>query len=267
VQCSSDRMVRIRHYTNAGIVGFCGRNRVFDVGSKREFKYFRMTKEIKILGAIAAIVLIGAVVGVVYYRSAQNAPKSTNTASTAAPAGQLVRADSASMGPADAKVTLVEFYDPECESCADFHPAMKKIMKDYDGKVRLVARYLTLHRNSTTAASFIEAAAEQGKYWQAQELLFQRQPEWGEKHGAPASAPAVNINALFDKYAMELGLDLDKAARGMKENRYAEKIARDKKDAESLMVRRTPTLFVNGRLAPPMDERGTRAMIEQELAK
>ena len=227
-----------------------------------------MKKEVKTLAAITTIVIIGAIIGVVYYRSSvQNERKPTNTAAATAPAGQLVRSDSASIGPADARVTLVEFYDPECESCAAFHPTLKKIMKDYDGKVRLVARFMPLHPNSLTAGSFIEAAAEQGKYWQAQELLFQKQSEWGQKHGAPSSDTAPSINTLFDKYAKELGLDMIKASQAIKENRYAEKIARDKKDGQSLGVRQTPTVFVNGRLAPPMDDQGTRAMIDEELRK
>ena len=227
-----------------------------------------MKTETKSLAAIAAVVIVGAVIGVFYYRSSvQSERKPTNAAPPSAPAGQLVRSDSPTMGSADAKVTLVEFYDPECESCAAFHPTLKKILKDYDGKVRLVARFMPLHPNSMTAASFIEAAAEQGKYWQAQELLFQKQSEWGEKHGGPSSDPGTSINALFDKYAMELGLDLNKAGQAIKENRYAEKIARDKKDGQGLGVRQTPTLFVNGRLAPPMDDKGTRAMIDDELRK
>lgn len=223
-------------------------------------------KEAKTLAAIAAVVIIGAIIAAFYYRnSVQNERKPTNTAGPSAPAGQLVRSDSASMGPADAKVTLVEFFDPECESCAAFHPALKKIMKDYGGRVRLVARYMPLHPNSITAASFIEAAGEQGKYWQAQELLFQKQSEWGEK--PPSSGSDPGINSLFDKYAMELGLNLDQASQAIKENRFSDKITRDKKDGQGLGVSKTPTLFVNGRLAPPMDEQGTRAMIDEELRK
>jgi len=227
-----------------------------------------MNKETKSLAAMAVVIIVGAIIGIVYYQSSvRNERKPTNTAPSNAPAGQLVRPDSAALGPADAKVTVVEFYDPECEACAAFSPALKKIVKDYDGKIRFVARYMPLHPSSMTAASFIEAAAEQGKYWQAQELLFQKQSEWGQKHGAPGADTGPNISTLFDKYAKELGLDLEKVAQAIKENRYAEKIARDKKDGQGLGVRQTPTLFVNGRLAPPMDDRGMRAMIDEELKK
>ena len=82
-----------------------------------------MRKEILIMGAIVAIVIVAAVLGSKYYRgSVQSDRKPTNTATAEAPKGQLIRPDSPSLGPADAKITLVEFYDPECEACAAFAP-------------------------------------------------------------------------------------------------------------------------------------------------
>ena len=227
-----------------------------------------MSKDVKILAAIAVVVIVGALIGSSYYqKSVQNERKPTNTATATAPTGQLVRPDSPSLGPANAKITLVEFYDPECESCASFAPIVKKILKENEGQIRLVARYMPLHPNSMTAATFIEAAAEQGKYWQAQELLFQKQPEWGTKHGAPAPGPAPNINALFDGYAKELGLDLDKASTAIKDNRFAVKIEQDRKDGVGLGVRRTPTFFVNGRELMSFGEPELRQLIDEELKK
>lgn len=229
-----------------------------------------MRKEIKVLAAIAAVVIIGAMFGANYYRnSVQNVSVTANNNSNKpkAEAGQLVRPDSPSLGPADAKVTLVEFYDPECESCAAFSPIVKGILKEYEGKVRLVTRYMPLHPNSLPAATFNEAAAEQGKYWEARDLLFKKQPEWGTKHGAPPSAPVPNIQELFDKYAKELGLDMTKAAAAINEKRFDTKIAQDKKDGQSLGVRRTPTFFVNGRELLNFGEPGLRALILDELKK
>ena len=171
------------------------------------------------------------------------------------------------MGPADAKVTLVEFYDPECESCASFAPVVKKIYSDYGGKVRLVMRYMPLHKNSVTAANFLEAAGEQGKYWEAQDLLFKKQGEWGEKHGAPPDPNAPPINVLFDKYAKELGIDMEKARVSINARKFDEKIERDRKDGQGLGVRRTPTFFVNGRELARFGEGDLRALIEEELKK
>ena len=178
-----------------------------------------------------------------------------------------MRPDSPTLGAADAPVTLVEFLDPECESCAAFSPVVKKIMKDYDGKIRLVVRYMPLHPNSLRAATLTEAAGEQGKYWQMQELLFQRQSEWGERHGAPTSAPKPDFNALFEKYAMELGLDVEKINSVVKENRYQTKLERDRRDGQTLGVRQTPSFFVNGRKLARFGEADLRALIDDELKK
>lgn len=227
-----------------------------------------MRKEVKILGAIAVVVVIGAVIGSNYYRKSIQSERVTtggsNPNKSSANTENLVRPDSPTLGAADAKVTIVEFLDPECEACAAFSPVVKKILKEYDGKIRLVVRYMPLHPNSLSAATFTEAAGEQGKYWQAQELLFQRQPEWGTKHGLQAAVPA-DINTLFKKYAMELGLDLNKMDAAFAENRYQSKIQRDLKDGQSLGVRQTPTFFVNGRRLVRLGEQDLKALINEEL--
>ena len=231
-----------------------------------------MKKEVKILGVIAIVVIIGAVIGASYYRnSVQNVRVTGNTNSSSNKSAAvnpetLVRADSPTLGAVDAPVTLVEFLDPECESCAAFSPVVKKILKDYEGKIRLVVRYMPLHPNSLRAASLTEAAGEQGKYWQMQELLFQRQSEWGTKHGPPsATAPPPDINVLFDKYAAELGLDMAKVKAATNENRFQEKLQRDLKDGQTLGVRQTPTFFVNGRKLARFSEADLRALIDEEL--
>lgn len=234
-----------------------------------------MSKEIKILGAIIIVVIIAAFVGTNLYNSSnQSAPitttnSNTGNSSTASPAENeaLVREDSYTLGSADAKVTIVEFFDPECEACAAFHPIMKKVLKDYDGKAKYVARYMPLHPNSLSAATFLEAAGEQGKYWEAQDLLFQKQPEWGTKHGPQPAAPQADITTLFKKYATELKLDTAKMDSAFAQNKYAAKIERDKKDGISLYVQRTPTVFVNGRKLASLNESALSYLIDEELKK
>jgi protein-disulfide isomerase len=228
-----------------------------------------MRKEVKILGAIAVIVVIAAMVGANYYRSSVQSERVTTGSNSNQPKinpEQLVRPDSPTLGATDAPVTIVEFLAPECESCRAFNPSVKKILKDYEDQVRLVVRYMPLHPNSLSAATFTEAAGEQGKYWQAHEMLFQKQPEWGTKHGH-SSEPPADINALFRKYAMELGLDTNKMDNAFAENRYAAKLDRDKKDGQSLGVRQTPTFFVNGRRLARLGESDLRNLIDEELKK
>ena len=229
-----------------------------------------MRKEVKVLGAVAIVVIVGAIVGANYYRkSVQSERVTTSGGNSNKPQlnpEQLVRPDSPTLGAADAPVTIVEFLDPECESCRSFNPTVKKMLKDYEGEIRLVVRYMPLHPNSLSAATFTEAAGEQGKYWEAQEMLFQKQSEWGTKHGPSPGAPA-DINALFKKYAMELGLDSTKMDAAFAANRYAAKLERDKKDGQTLGVRQTPTIFVNGRKLARLYESDLKSLVEEELKK
>lgn len=224
-----------------------------------------MRKEIKILALIGVLVVVATVIGANYYRESAQSERRP----TAAADNQLVRPDSPSLGPADAPVTLVEFLDPECESCGAFSPVVKKILKDYGGKVRLVVRYMPFHPNSRLAAAYTEAAGEQGKYWEMQELLFRRQPEWGEIHGHGAQAAAAARRepapVLFERYAAELGLDLARVRAAVAENRYASKVERDMRDGQSLGVSKTPTFFVNGRMLMRFSQQDLRFLIDEEL--
>lgn len=214
------------------------------------------------MAVIVAIVLVGVLVGSRYYRS------SVESSRPAVPQKEgLIREDSPTLGPANAKVTIVEFLDPECETCAVFGPIVKKIVIDNDPNIRLVIRYMPLHPNAAKAATFVEAAGEQGKYWEALDLLFQKQPEWGERHGAPPNAPKPDLDALFDKYAQTLGLDLDKFKTAVKENRFVAKLDRDKRDGQRLGVRKTPGFFVNGRELMRFGEAELKALIAEELKK
>jgi protein-disulfide isomerase len=208
-----------------------------------------MKKEIKILVLIGGIVIVAAVVAASYYRSAVQHER--------APTTQLVRPDSPTFGPADAPVTLVEFLDPECESCRAFNPTVKQILNDYTGRVRLVVRYMPFHHNSVLAATVTEAAGEQGKYWEMQDMLFRRQPLWGERR-----EPQTD---LFIRYAAELGLDLERLRSSMAQTRHAEKVERDRQDGQSLGVVRTPTFFVNGRRLARFSEQDLRSLINEEL--
>jgi protein-disulfide isomerase len=223
-----------------------------------------MTKEVGILLAIVVIVIVGGVIGASYYRgSVQKAPVVPDNSKV------LVRPDSYTLGPADAKVTIVEFLDPECESCAAVAPQVKALLKELDGKsVRLVARYMPLHRNAKLAAQYMEAAGEQGKYWEYQEKLFAMQGEWGEKHGPDAhAAPTAPVSTLFEKYGKELGLDPQKLNASAGNLEYAQKADRDLNDGRALGVRATPTFFVNGRKLARLSMPDLRTLINEELAR
>ena len=72
---------------------------------------------------------------------------------------------------------------------------------------------------------------------------------------------------LFERYAVELGVDPAKFDEAVKDQRFAAKLERDKQDGKTLGVRQTPTFFVNGRQLARLTEADLRALIDEELKK
>jgi len=155
-------------------------------------------------------------------------------------AGELVRDDSPQDGPADAPVTVVEFMDPECESCRAMAPIVEQIRDEYAGRIRFVVRYFPLHYNSALAAQAIEAAGRQGKYWEMYAYMFAQQPQWGEQR--------TSQRAAFLEYARELGLDTSRFEADIDDPILAAKVERDREDGLANAVDGTPTFFVNGQM-------------------
>lgn len=169
----------------------------------------------------------------------------------------LVRPYSATLGPADAPVTIVEFLDPECESCAAMHPITKRVMKEFDGKVRLVIRYATFHGNSAYAVGLLEGARAHEKYWPLLDVFFEKQPEWAS-HAAPRPE-------LLAGYVEALGVNSQAVFDGAKSAETQRRIRQDQIDGNSLGVRQTPTFFVNGRRLTSLGYEPLRAAVQNAL--
>ena len=123
-----------------------------------------MRREMVVVAVIAVLAIAALAIGTRLYRSAQEEERQATAArSPAADPALLEHPDSPSKGPRDAKVTIVEFLDPECEACRAMFPIVERLMGEYQGQVRLVVRYLPLHPNSALAASALEAAGEDRK--------------------------------------------------------------------------------------------------------
>lgn len=174
--------------------------------------------------------------------------------------GILVRDDSPTLGRPEAPVTLVEFLDPECESCRAFNPYTKQILAEYGDQVRLVVRYVAGHANSTLAVLALEAARTQSedKYWALLDLLYERQPEWGERQDSQAQA--------FLDAAAAVGLDTGPIQAAMAAGDTT-MLERDLADAREAGVQGTPTFFVNGAMLADLSPNGLRAAIDAALGR
>jgi protein-disulfide isomerase len=171
----------------------------------------------------------------------------------------LVRAHSPVFGNAEAKVTIVEFFDPACETCRAFYPIVKSIVNASFGQVRLVVRYAPLHQGSDQAVNILEAARLQGKYWQALEKTLADQPRWAAHHN-----PQPQL--IWDSIA-DIGLDMAKAKADAGSPAIAQVLQQDVADMNALKVTRTPGFFVNGTPLRDFGEAQLKTLVAQEIAK
>ena len=163
----------------------------------------------------------------------------------------LVRPHSAVFGPADAPVTIVEFFDPSCEACRAFYPIVKQIMAAYPDDVRLVLRYAAFHERSDEVVRILEAARRQDQFVPVLEALLARQPEWA-LHDNP------NLDLAWD-IAIEAGLDETQARADAALPEVDQVLRQDMADVEAVRISGTPTFFVD---AMPLDELGPQQLYD-----
>lgn len=169
----------------------------------------------------------------------------------------LVRPHAPVFGAKDAPVTIVEFFDPACESCRTFHPVVKKILSEFQGKVRVVLRYTAFHPPSEEAIRILEAARIQGKFEVVLERLLETQPRW-----APHGRPAANAWNLLDG----TGLDVERARRDAKLPGIVAVLNQDAADVKTVGIRGTPTFFVNGKPLPSFGADQLYELVREEVA-
>ena len=208
-----------------------------------------------VIASVVAVV-VDFIAGAVVFkgREAQQAGQAAQSNSDA-----LVRASSPVFGNPAAKVTIVEFFDPACETCRAFYPLVKTMVNSSFGQVRLVVRHAPLHQGSDTAVKILEAARLQGQYWPAVERALAGQPQWAA-HGN------ARPELIWDLIA-DLGLDMAKARADADSPAVAQLLAQDIADMKALKVDRTPGFFVNGTPLRDFGEAQLRALVDQEIKK
>ena len=172
---------------------------------------------------------------------------------------QYVREHSPVIGPQNARVTIVEFFDPACEACRAFYPIVHEIMRRHPRDVRLVLRYTPLHGPpSEEAVRIIETARMQNKFEPVLSAMFQAQPQWAAHEG-----PRMEL--AWDA-AAGAGLDVNAARAAMNSRRINAAISQDVADATALNVRGTPTFFVNERPLTNFGPQQLYDLVQAELA-
>lgn len=173
----------------------------------------------------------------------------------AAPRVAVAIDDSPVLGASDARVTIVEFSDFHCPYSAQGTLALRRLLKLYPNKVRLVFKHFPLGMRFENRASHrgAVAAGAQDRFWDMHEWLFRNQRSTG-RHG-------------MIEHARQLGLDVDAFLEASGGDESRARVQRDLELGRQLQVIATPTYFVNGtRVVGAQSLQDWRKLIEQELA-
>jgi protein-disulfide isomerase len=167
-------------------------------------------------------------------------------------------------GSPNASVTLEEFADFQCGSCASANPAMNEIKSMYGTRIRFIFRNYPLqipaHDKAYDAAVAAEAAGMQGKFWDMQNLLFTNQQAW---------TAAPTYKQIWKEYAQRIGLDVNKWENDMLGMAAKNRVDEDLRRGKALSVNSTPTLYINGTpiTFAEMKVPSLKQLIDAELAK
>jgi protein-disulfide isomerase len=159
-----------------------------------------------------------------------------------------------SLGPADARITLVEFSDFECPYCALAVKQVKVLMAAYPKDIRLFYKQfpLSMHPHAQMAAEAALAANEQGKFWEMHDVMF-------------ANFRKLSRENLL-VWAEQIGLDVNKFKADLDSHKFAAVIKKDTADGDASGVYGTPAFFINGKLYNgPMTMEAVKPILEAEL--
>ncbi len=154
-----------------------------------------------------------------------------------------------------APVTIIEFSDFQCPFCQRFHPTVQQILDDYPNQVRWVYKHFPLdsiHSEARPSAEASECAAEQGKFWEFTDALFENQSRLGSN--------------LYEELASQIGLNSSQFESCISSRKYKDKVEADYQEGIAAGVRGTPGGFINGRVIPgAVPYESLKAFVEQAL--
>ena len=217
-----------------------------------EKKSISRTSLIAIAAAVVVIVVVAAT-----FLNVTEAPPEQDPATAREAA--LASEHSPTLGDENAKVHIVEFLDPACETCALFFPMVKQWMAEVPGQIKLSVRHVAFHSGSDYVVKVLEASRKQNKYWETLEALLASQRQWTEHHIVQPDriGPALE----------DVGLDMEKLMADMNSMEVMARVEQDKKDAVTLQVSKTPDYYVNGRPLPSFGAQQLANLVREELGE
>lgn len=158
------------------------------------------------------------------------APPSSKFVQFPIPAG-----DAPFTGPADAKVTILDYYDYQCPFCIRVAASLEEVAKMYPNDVRIVYKQhpLPMHQQAGLAARAALAAQKQGKFFEMHKKLFE----------SSSTLSPEKIN----EFAKTIGLDMERYAKDLDSPEIAARIDKETKEVMDIGATGTPASFVNGR--------------------
>jgi protein-disulfide isomerase len=233
-------------------------------GSSSRAVNLRLSFSISLFAAIA-VVAAAASMGCGSTQGTQPTPGNQTTPGTqgtptAEPTPKTIEidvGDNPSKGPADAKVTIVEFADFQGPHCATFaQQTLPQILANYGDTIRFVF----MNGIVTSTNSYAEQAAEagecanaQGSFWPYHDLLFQNQQALIDLINADQTAGLAKVVDSLKGYAAQLGLDTAKFNDCLDSGSMASAVAADMQtarkaiqDAGLTSFRGVPSFFING---------------------
>ena len=138
------------------------------------------------------------------------------------------------VGDDEAPVTLMEFGEYESEACAKANEVVKQLLEEYEGKIKFNFRHFPqtrIHQRSLKAGEAAVAAAQQGKFWEMHNILFQNRRQLG----------TVSLKL----HSREAGVSNKKFLEDLVNGKYGWQVQDDLKEGLDRGVKDVPAFFIN----------------------
>lgn len=207
---------------------------------------------------VSLLVIVGLLFGLNYFLSKKNKNN-----------GEVVEKvldTQYTMGDQNAKIKIVEYADFQCPACSVVSPILKEVYTNINDKygpstMSITYKYfplVSIHSNALLSSYSAEAAKNQGKFWEMNHMLFEKQSEWGE---------ALDAKSKIEGYAKELGLDMNKFILDRDSDTTKEIVNKALVEATKLGLDHTPFIFMNGQEMKDLqlDTKYIQGLVEEKL--